>query len=66
MNDVEALKQGDVLIGFSKRGLVSVVSNKPGFDGARAVTIAFQDGTQQTMNLYHLDERVRVIKSSWG
>lgn len=66
MYDLSQLNPGDVLIGFSKRGLVSVVSNKSEFDGARAVTIAFQDGTQQTMNLYHLDERVRVIKSSWG
>ncbi len=65
MNDVEALKPGDVLIGFSKHGPATVVSNKQGFGDARELRIQIGESKRLTVNVVELGDHVRVLKSRW-
>ena len=65
MNDVEALRPGDVLIGFSKHGPATVVSNKQGFGGARVLSVQIGENMRLMVNVTELAEHVRVLKSRW-
>jgi len=65
MNDVEMVRPGDLLIGFSQYGPCNVVSNRPGRNGGRDLVIAFQDNSQLTVNVRRFGEHVRVLKSRW-
>lgn len=65
MNDVEKLKPGDVLIGFSRYGPATVVSNKPSFNGMRELNLQIGESTHLTAHVAELAEHVRVLKSVW-
>ena len=65
MIDPKLLRAGDLLIGFSQYGPVSVVSNMPGKWGGRDLVIAYCNGTQGEVNVRGFGEHVRVLRSSW-
>lgn len=63
--DIKLVRPGDVLIGFSGNGPVSVVKNLPGYDGTRSITFALASGHQVKVNVRRLGPGVRVLRSVW-
>jgi hypothetical protein len=65
MTDIKLVRPGDVLIGFSGDGPVTVVNNIPGYSDTRSITFALANGQQVKVNVRRLGPGVRVLKSSW-
>jgi hypothetical protein len=63
--DIKLVRPGDVLIGFSGNGPVTVVKNLPSYSDTRSITFALANGQQVKVNVQRLGPGVRVLKSVW-
>lgn len=63
--DIKLIRPGDVLIGFSGNGPVTVVKNLASYNDTRRITFALPNGHQTTVSVSCLGPDVRVLKSAW-